>query len=312
MHEAEAIGEQEALARACYVLDWALFDLGRAEEAEYSARALEIYAQLGNPEQESAVLNNLGGMAFWRGDWEAAIDWYRRQAEASERSGNPADVAFTDANIGEILSDQGHLEEASAHLRRARRVWSSTGEREGTAFASFQLGRATARAGHYVEGLALLESAAHDLRQARLADAQLAWGLVAEAEAFAGDPARALTLVDELLPSGDRDLPLLRRVRGIALARLERRAESIEELELSVAVAEEHVAHYDLAASLDALELIAGHEPARARQRDAILAQLSVTSLPRPTSLTPAGRPLSPTRSGADRERRLPHSRVSG
>ena len=51
--EAETVGELPALARACYTLDWALFELGHPEQATHSARALTIYEQLGDPEHES-------------------------------------------------------------------------------------------------------------------------------------------------------------------------------------------------------------------------------------------------------------------
>ena len=131
----EAVGELRAQARACYTLDWALFELGRFDEATHSARALEIYRELGDPEQEGGVLNNLGGLAYWRGRWQEAIELYEQAGVCSERAGHAADVAFTDANVGEILSDQGRLDEAEAQLRRAQRVWNATGDRQGSAFA---------------------------------------------------------------------------------------------------------------------------------------------------------------------------------
>ena len=74
--EAESVGEQQALARACYTLDWALVGLGRPDEAMHSARALEIYTALGDPEHESVVLNNLGMFAYYDGLWEDAVALY--------------------------------------------------------------------------------------------------------------------------------------------------------------------------------------------------------------------------------------------
>ena len=94
--EAEAVGERRALARACYGLDWALRESGRPEEAEHSLRALEIYEELGDPEHESTVLNNLGMFAYFDGHWEDAVRLYSRSRESSERAGTPANVARTD------------------------------------------------------------------------------------------------------------------------------------------------------------------------------------------------------------------------
>ena len=70
--EAEAVGELSALAHACYALDWALVESGRREQATHSWRALELFEQLGDPEHESAVLNNLGMFAYFDGRWDDA------------------------------------------------------------------------------------------------------------------------------------------------------------------------------------------------------------------------------------------------
>jgi class 3 adenylate cyclase/tetratricopeptide (TPR) repeat protein len=281
--EAESVGELRALARACNGLDYALVETGRAKEAIHSGRALEIYRQLGDPEQESAVLNNLGMFAYFRGEWDEAIDLYRRQAECSERAGNPADAAYTDCNVGEILSDQGHFDEASRHLRRARRVWRSTGDRPGVSFANLQLGRVAVRAGRYEEGLALLEAASDELRGFNLdAYADFGLGLVAEAEALSGDPRRALEIADGLMAAADRYLPLLQRARGIALGRLGEWEAATVELEASFAAAREREAHYDIAATLDALDAFAGLDAEAAAERDEIVARLRIVALPRP------------------------------
>ena len=108
---AEATGEERAVAHACYVLDWALVESGRASEAGHSERALEIYRRLGDVGREAAVLNNAGGFAYRDGRWNDAMTLYLEGAEASARSGNAANAAFGDCNVGELLSDQGHWDE---------------------------------------------------------------------------------------------------------------------------------------------------------------------------------------------------------
>ena len=45
---AQRADEREALAQAYFVLDWALVDLGRSDEAVFSQRALELYDELGS------------------------------------------------------------------------------------------------------------------------------------------------------------------------------------------------------------------------------------------------------------------------
>jgi tetratricopeptide (TPR) repeat protein len=278
---AEATGEPRAEARASYTLDWALVELGRSAEATYSERALEIYRELGDLELEAMVLNNLGGFAYWEGRWEQAADLYRRGAACSERAGNPANVAFVDYNLGEILSDQGRLDEAASHLHRARRVGSSTGDRHGVALTNALLGRLAIRAGRYEEGLEILELAAADTRRFGLDFyVDFAQALIAEGEALGGDAGRAVAIADGLLASDSRYVALLRRVRGIALARLDDREAAIHELELAVTAARERGEDYDLALALDALAALGRLDDGRRAERDAILARLGVVRMP--------------------------------
>ena len=126
--EAEPLGELRALAHACYALDWALVESGHRDEATHSSQALEIYEQLGDPEHESNVLNNLGGFAYWDGLWDDAIALYRRSGAAGERAGRPGFVAGTDCNVGEILSDRAP--------RRSRGAPAACSPRYGTRRAS--------------------------------------------------------------------------------------------------------------------------------------------------------------------------------
>ncbi|MDQ6804906.1 MAG: tetratricopeptide repeat protein, partial [Actinomycetota bacterium] len=285
--DAEATGELRALAHACYVLDHSLVQSGRPEEAIYSPRALEIYRRLGDPEQESRVLNNLGVFAHFEGHWDEAIDLYRQAAACSVRAGNAADAAYTDCNIGEILSDQGHLVEAAEHLRRAIRIWRSTGDEQGVAWVKLLLGRLEVRAARHADGVALLEQAWSELARMRLdADANLAQGLRAEAEVFGGETARALEITDGLLASPYRTTPLVRRVRGFAYQRLGRAGPAELEFTASLAAARELRSGYDIAAALDALEALGPSDPARALELAAMLERARIVNVPSPPAVS--------------------------
>jgi class 3 adenylate cyclase/tetratricopeptide (TPR) repeat protein len=281
--EAESVGELSALAHACYSLDWALVESGRPDEAIHSVRALEIYEQLGDPEHEFQVLNNLGGFAYWGNRWDEAVDLYRRAAACAERAGRASDAAFTDGNVGEILSDQGHLDDADAHLQRARRVFRATGDLTYVAYADALLARVTVRRGQYADGRAMLEAAMADLRRFGMeAYADLAEAWIAEAEALGGDPMRAMELASRRLRSDDRERPLLTRMAGIALARLGETKGAMRELGHSLRTARDRGAEYDIAATIDAMAVIDGVEPALLLERDEILGRLRVEQLPAP------------------------------
>ena len=287
--EAESVGEMRALAHACYQLDWALVESGRPDEAVHSWRALEIYEQLGDPEHEFQVLNNLGGIAYWGGRWGDAVDLYRRAAVCAERAGRPADASWTDGNLGEILSDQGHLDAADAHLQRARRVSSATGDRQYVAYVDALQARVTVRHGQYTEGLSALQAAESELRQLGIeAYADLANAWIAEAEAFGGDPMRALELASQQLRANDRDRPLLARVGGIALARLGERKGAMRELEHALRTARDRGSEYDIAATIDAIVAVGSADPALQSERDEILDRLRIKQLPVPVLSTSA------------------------
>lgn len=291
LREGKAVGDLRAEARACYTLDWALFELGRGDELGYSSRALAIYRELGDPESESRVLNNLGGFAYWGGRWEEAVELYLQAGACCERSGNASEAANAAANVGEIRSDQGRLDEAEASLRRALRVWSSTGQREGVAFATMLLGRLAVRDGRPEEGLGLLRLAAADARRYGFDYyAELASALLAEGEAVAGSASDAASIADKLLAMRNGHGSLLHRARGIAFARIGDNEAAGRELELAAASASERGDDYELALAIDALAALRPPQPVLERERDAILRRLGVVSLPMTADLGPADR----------------------
>ena len=82
----------------------------RGDEAE---QALAVYEEIGDHIGQGHVLNNMGVDAYYRGQWDAALDLYRRSEKARERAGDVVGAAAEGNNIGEILSDQGRFEEAA-------------------------------------------------------------------------------------------------------------------------------------------------------------------------------------------------------
>ena len=71
--EARSSGDRDAEAHALSILDWAWVTLGHPERADHSGQALAIYRELGDLGGEAHVLNNMGGFAYFRGEWDDAI-----------------------------------------------------------------------------------------------------------------------------------------------------------------------------------------------------------------------------------------------
>jgi hypothetical protein len=109
--------------------------------------------------------------------------------------------------------------------------------------------------------------------------AELSQAMLAEAEAFGGDPFRALEIASGALQTSERLRPLLTRVAGAALARLGETGAATRELTQSLRSARERGAEYDVAAAIDALDATGSADPKLLKERDAIMRQLKIDQL---------------------------------
>ena len=240
--EARTIGERSALAGAYGVLDWAHLMLGRPSDPTFLPQALSIYEDLGDLTSQASVLNNLGGRAFYGGDWAQAADLYQRAREVYLRSGDVVRAATAGANAGEILVAQGRLDEAADVLRESARTLRTAGVLEEAAFARTHLARTVAARGDLAEAEDMLRAARAELNaldspmialmaSAHLADVQLKRGdaagaleTLASADDAAGDEAAILA-------------PMTAHVRALALAELGRFEEAFGAVEEAIGMA---------------------------------------------------------------------------
>ena len=143
---AEAAGDELALARACFLLDWALVDLGRREEAVHSDLALAIYDARRRPRppgggaQQPRHVRLLGGRAGTRPS--SSTSARRRPARRPATSPTPHSATATSARCSPTRA-------TTTRPRRgcAARGASGAGREDahGVAFATTLLGRLAAR-----------------------------------------------------------------------------------------------------------------------------------------------------------------------
>jgi tetratricopeptide (TPR) repeat protein len=272
------------------VLDWALVDLGRNDEAVYSSRALGLYQELGQLGPQATIYNNLGMFAWMEGRWDEAIELYGKGRALRVRLGDAVDAATGTHNIAEVLSDQGRLEEADEMFRDARRVWRAADFGFGIAYVTSSLGRVASRGGDFDRALELFADA-----RERFADIGGAAELldtdarIAECEVFQGDAERALALVDQTLgrarASGAPQEPLLHRLRGYALIQLGQTVAARHALEAGLTTGRARHAQYEVALTSRALsqltELERGVPDANAdAEAQVLLARLGVVAVP--------------------------------
>ena len=221
---AEVSGEDEALARAFAVLDWANFVLGK-HESRRSPEAIEILLRLNKLEASVGIMNNMGVVAFLEGHWNEAIDWYRKAVEAAERAGNVLTAATTRVNLAEVLLSQRRPLEAISLLEDAERTIRASNADLIIASRRLQSARAAIGVGEFERGIAELESLFKEQLAAGDALEKPETALyLGEALLVADRPTEAIDRLAALEVAAPRTASRFRagiaRVRGLGLGRL--------------------------------------------------------------------------------------------
>lgn len=297
LRQARPIDDTEVLAHALFLLDHGYVALGQSELAVHSEKALDLYAELDNLWGQGAVLNNMGGHAYWAGRWEEAVELYERGRLAFERIGDVCNAAIGLVNIGEIRSDQGRLAEAEPLLERARLMWERSGDRANAAYATSNLGRLATRSRRFTDALELLETArAVCAEGGQTNDALESAARIVECYCHAGDVQSALAEAERLLERpaalGETLLAMLHRLVGYAHLQRGALAPASHALTLSLDQARGSDAAYETALTLRAIGHLTAAEGgdggAHLAEAQQILTGLGVVAVDEPLALSAA------------------------
>jgi class 3 adenylate cyclase/tetratricopeptide (TPR) repeat protein len=289
---AEACGAKDVLAHAYYLLDWAYTDLGSPESERYRHLALPIYEELGDHSGMANVLNNLGGNAYYEGQWDRALGYYERSRRAREKAGDIVQAATASSNVAEILCQQGHAERAEHLFRESLRVFRGAGWGIGIAWVSGYLGLLAARLGRHEEGRRLLIEARESCRAMKLeAYAVEASARLAEVCLLGGDHQGASTLIRSARSeAGARGgLPyheaMLARLEVHVLAQMGDLDGAERAVDVTLHLAEAADATYEAALCLDTKARLASstgrREPEAADRAAELFRELGVAAPPR-------------------------------
>jgi tetratricopeptide (TPR) repeat protein len=262
---ARRVGEDEALARAYGVLDWANFALGR-DEPRHGGEAIEILERLGFLDRSAGIINNMGAFAFLEGKWDEAVEWYQQGVETSERCGNVVRAALTRANIAEVLVSQRRAAEALPLIEEAERTARASNAGYVLPFVRLQLARAALASGDTDRAAATLR----ELTAADPSDPELAVHL-AEALLRAGHASEALAELDRLSEAdATAHQSAIARLRAHALAADGRFDDASAVLHAGLRAAAERVDPYEEALVLESMAATrhrAGEDPDPAAAR---------------------------------------------
>jgi len=309
VRRATGLGDSSTLARALVTLDFARSRLEDGADHAGTERALDIYTELGDIPGEATAANILGAYAanilgayaYFAGQWDDAVAFYRRSRHARGRTGDPAGVATANANLAEILLEQGSLDEADALLASASSVWAASDDQWSVAFADRLRGLCRCRAGAFEAAEMLLGAARAKFAtlgaQADVTETDVA---IAELLLLSGNFEEAVDLLDTVIAGDparaglDHLLPAIYRLRGTARAAMSG-DDGLTDLARALELSRNHEAEHEIALTIRALGLASGWhgepvDPALASEGRIIAARLGLGPRLEPTPGVLSGR----------------------
>jgi class 3 adenylate cyclase len=279
--EAEAVGSDRVVGRALWVADITdVASAGKGDEQRVR-RALLLFERSGDLTFQAHMWIQLGIHAYYRGDWNAAVDRYARARELHVRAGDDWNAAIPAANVAEILVDQGRYDQAEPMAREALRVWRVSGTPWDIGFGAALLGRLCMRTGQFGEAASFLSEAldAYSSSHERLdlLDTELRVVEMLILHGAATEAGRRLAAVPDSHPS----LAQVLRLRGYIRGQLGDDTEAAACFTGAADAARARDAVHEVALALDGLRWV-GAGAATAAERDELFGRLGIVATPVP------------------------------
>ena len=177
---------------------------GDAARASYANDAAAAYYRGLLPLLEGAeripVLQNLGGVLEFSGEWKSAMEQYRAALEQAQQAGDPLLETHCQLLIGDLLRKTGALEEAGACLEAVQAAFVRLKDEVGLGQALHSAGTLAAQTGQYDSARALYTRSMEIRRrfgdEAKVASLLSNIGIIAR---FQGQIDEALALQQESL-----------------------------------------------------------------------------------------------------------------
>jgi tetratricopeptide (TPR) repeat protein/DNA-binding CsgD family transcriptional regulator len=116
-------------------------------------RSLAISEELRDPAGVAGSYHQLGNVAYRRGDYVGALDWYGRSLAIKEELGDRAGIASSYHQLGNVAYQRGDYDAALEWYRRSLAVNEELGDPAGMASSYHQLGMVAHDRGDYDEAL---------------------------------------------------------------------------------------------------------------------------------------------------------------
>lgn len=153
-------GAKQFLANGLTNLGHLLLDLGRLDESEpLLLEGLTLHESLKNAAYAERARMGLAEVRHLRGDFDGAIDLYRRTAEAQAKAGDRPAMAATLGRLARIHLERGALDDSLASATRAKEVADEVASPPAIVDALLGLARALRAKGRPVDAEARIQEA---------------------------------------------------------------------------------------------------------------------------------------------------------
>jgi class 3 adenylate cyclase/tetratricopeptide (TPR) repeat protein len=276
--DAAATQHQATLAHAYTVADLASAMLGNSDSGQRLREALRIFTELDAKKSEGEVRVVLGATAYWKGEWDEALDHFERSREAYAAAGDLVTAGYGATNVTDVLLDQGRGDEVTG-LGEVINLWRSVGHPGPVPGALMNIGRAALQRGDVMKARDVFDQARWAAEDLGTDTAELDYW-IADCMIREGEAADALTLLEHALRAETKKgtallVPRLHRGIGYAHLALGDAEAARSAFESAVAAAREQSSPFEVALGLDALLCLAPSDQFAA-ERDATFQRLGV------------------------------------
>ncbi len=145
-------GETEEAVAVSYTVCDQLDDWGAWQRAERICKDTLPWIPT-STEPQARFLHLLGILAQKRGDYDQALQWYRKSLDILEELGNRAGMASSYHQLGMVAQERGDYDQALQWYRKSLDIFEELGNRAGMASSYHQLGIVAEDRGDYDQAL---------------------------------------------------------------------------------------------------------------------------------------------------------------
>jgi tetratricopeptide (TPR) repeat protein len=153
-------------ARAVFMLGSSLINRGQIDEGlPYAEQAYNFYRQGGYRKEAAQAALLFGRAKRDLGDYEAALQIFRRRLQQAEESNDRSLIAFSHKEIGVVLAQSERYPEALQHFELCSSINNILGDKETAAYSSALQADMLWRIGRFAEARDILNRLASDMNK---------------------------------------------------------------------------------------------------------------------------------------------------